>query len=184
MKKLYKNVFKAAVGWMLILPVVLSLCGCPYSSPYKLDAAPQVLIDTTLVGKWATMILNGAGSSQPIKLIVEKSDDYNYDLMFTGNIKGLRNYHVADNDTIRGTAFITDAASRRFLNVQVRGEFYLVEFFYKNNKLNLLPLCEHFTEKMIRSDAELRLALEMHYHTRAYALYDDEFSLKGMSRVR
>lgn len=128
--------------------------------------------------------MNGAGTSQPIKMIIEKDDDYHYDVMFTGNIKDLRYFNAADNDTIRGTAFISDVASRKFLNIKVRGEFYLAEFFFKDDKLNLLPLCEHFTVKIIRSDAELRLALEMHYHTRLYPLYDDEFSLKSLSRVR
>lgn len=165
----------------LCLLVVLS--GCPYSSNYKLDDEPTVPVDEALVGKWATMKLNGAGSEQPLRMTVEKGSDYEYKIDFVGNINDLRYFNVVEGDTLKATAFLSEVASRRFLNFRVKGQYYIAELLVKENRLTLLPLCEHFTVKMIRNNAELRLALELHYKTRLYPLYDDEFSLREMFRV-
>lgn len=168
---------------LILFTLSLILCGCPYSSVYKLDKEPAVPIDESFVGKWATMVTTGSGDEQPLKMIVEKRSDYEYDLSFIGNINDLRYFNVLTADTLKATAFLSEAASRRFLNVQVKGQTFIAELIKKDDKINLLPLCEHFTVKMIRNNEELRTALEWHFKTRLYPLYDAEFCLKQMSRV-
>ena len=167
----------------LSICLMFLLSGCPYSSNYKLDNEPTVPIDEALVGRWATMKLNGAGSEQPLRMMVEKATDYEYQVNFVGNINDLRYFNVVEGDTLKATAFLSEVASRRFLNFRVKGQYYIAELLVNENRLTLLPLCEHFTVKMIRNNAELRLALELHYKTRLYPLYDDEFSLREMFRV-
>jgi hypothetical protein len=169
---------------LLLLPVILAgLYGCPYRSPYKLENEPTVLADDVLVGKWATMITNAAGMEKPVRMTVSKYSDYEYDLCLTGNMRELKFQNVVREDTIKGRAFISEAASRQFLNVKVMGRYYIAEFYLKNNKLTILPLCDHFTGKMVKSNRELKQALELHFKTRLYPLYDEDFSLKEMSRV-
>ena len=167
----------------ILFTLTFILCGCPYSSVYKLDGEPAVPIDETLIGKWATMVTTGSGDEQPLKMIVAKRSDFEYDMSFIGQINDLRYFNVLTGDTLKATAFLSEAASRRFLNVQVKGETFIAEMVQKDGKLNLLPLCEHFTVKMIRNNEELRTALEWHFKTRLYPLYDPEFCLKQMSRV-
>ena len=129
------------------------------------------------------MVVNGAGRELPLKMIVGKKNDYEYNISFTGNINDLRYFNVVKEDTLKCTGFISEAASRRFLNIEAGSQFYIAEFIYKDDKITLLPLCEHFTVKIVKSDAELKEALELHFRTRLYPLYDDEFSLRGMSKV-
>ena len=169
--------------FFIIVPFLLLLYGCPYSSSYKLDTEPSVLVDDALVGKWATMVADGAGNDLPLKMIVDKKNDFEYGLSFTGNINDLRYYNVIKEDTIKATAFLSEAAGRRFLNIALKGQFYIAELVYRDSKISILPLCEHFTVKMIKNDAELKQALELHFKTRLYPLYDDAFCLKDMVRV-
>ncbi|MBC7534269.1 MAG: hypothetical protein H7258_01085 [Ferruginibacter sp.] len=184
MRKVLSPVFlKKYFYTSLYLSFVVTMYGCPYSSPYKIDSEPSVLIEESFIGKWATITSNSAGNRAPVKMIVSKRNEYEYDLSFTGNINDLKYYNIVKDDTLKATAFISDVDSRRFLNIYIKGQSYIAEFIQKNEKVTLLPLCEHFTVKMIKSNAELKQALELHYKTRLYPLYDDEFCLREMSRV-
>ena len=180
--KLLKFSSRNRFTFLFLLPLLL-LYGCPYSSIYKIDDAPSVLAEDAFIGNWAAMVMNGAGTALPLKMGVSKKNEYEYDLHFTGNIHDLRYYNVLKEDTIKGTAFISELASRKFLNIQVRGQFYIAEYIYKDDKISLLPLCEHFTVKYIKSCAELKEALVLQYKTRLYPLYDEPFCLKEMVRV-
>ena len=159
--------------------------GCPYRSAYKLDDEPKVLIDESFIGKWTSTASKFDGTAFPVKMIVGKKTDYEYDLSFIGPLRvALSNVaDISKQDTIKATAFISEAASRRFLNIYAMSQFYIVEFMYKNDKLTLLPLNEHFTSRLVKSDAQLKQSLELHYKTRLYPLYDDEFCFKQMTRV-
>jgi hypothetical protein len=182
-KKILPAYFKQYRHLLLALPFLLLLYGCPYSSSYKIDTDPTVLADDGFVGKWATVALTDGGTTLPVKMIVAKRNDYEYDLCFTGQLNALQKFNVIKEDSIKATGFISEAANRRFLNLSLKGQYYIAEFIYKNDKITILPLCEHFTMKLVRSNAELRQALELHYKMRRYPLYDDEFCLKEMSRV-
>ena len=179
MRNIYKITFKNLIAWLLILPIVFLLYGCPYSSAYKIDQEPSIPVEDIFIGKWATIAPNGTA----IKMIIDKKNDYEYNINFTGNLNELKQFNIAKNDTLKTTAFVSEAATRRFLNIRLFSQYYIAEFIYKNDKITLLPLCEHFTSRLIKSDAEIKSSLEQHYQTRLYPLYDDEFCLRDMKRV-
>jgi hypothetical protein len=183
MRKIYKTVFKDLTACLFILPVVVLLYGCPYSSAFKIDSDPTIPVEETFLGKWTTNTSDANGKSLFIKMIIDKKNDYEYNIDFTGNVHILKRYIDIKNDTIRTTGFLSEVGSRRFLNIHLFEQYYIVEFIYKNDKITLLPLCEHFTSRLVKSDAEIRSSLEQHYKTRLYPLYDDEFCLKEMTRV-
>jgi hypothetical protein len=184
MRKIYKIVFKNLTAWLFVLPVVFLLYGCPYSSAFKIDSDPTIPVEDTLIGKWSTATNDANGKSLSIKMIIDKKNDYEYNIDFTGNVHILKRYVDIKNDTIRTTAFISEVGARRFLNIHLFEQYYIVELIYKDDKISLLPLCEHFTSRLIKNDAEIRSSLEQHYKTRLYPLYDDEFCLREMIRVQ
>ncbi len=173
-----EKIFKCCIFFFFIITIY----GCPYSSVYKLDDDPTLDTDENFLGKWAVLVDNN-GHQGPVKMIVSKKDDKEYDIYFTGHINELRPYKVITDDTIKATAFMSSVVSRQFLNISIRGQVYIAECILKDNKLSLLPLNEHFTPKIIKSNAVLRTALEIHYKTRLNPFYDDEFSLKEMIKV-
>lgn len=183
MRKIYKTAFKDLTAWLCVLAVTFILYGCPYSSAFKIDSDPSIPVEDVFLGKWATVTSDQNGKSLSIKMIIDKKDDFEYNINFTGNISSLKRYIDIKDDTIKTTAFVSEAASRRFLNIHLFEQYYIVEFIYKDDKITLLPLCEHFTSRLIKSDAEIRPSLEQHYKTRLYPLYDNEFCLKEMVRV-
>lgn len=168
---------------LMLLPFILSLYGCPYSSAYKLDSEPSLYADETLVGKWATLVTTYNGDQQPVKLIIEKLNDNEYGLAITGSLNFLSPYIKMKNDTIRCTAFMSLVADRKFLNIITGNETYITQAICENNKLSILPLAEKFTSKYIRSNRELRAAVEIHFRNRVKPVYDDDFCLWNMVRV-
>ena len=168
---------------LLLLPVVFFLYGCPYSSPYKLDSEPSLYADESLVGKWATMVETKKGNQQPIKMIIDKLNENEYAIDFTGNLRDLSYYTAVKDDTLRGKAFMSTVADRQFLNIEINGQTYISQVIYENNTLSLLPLAERFTAKYIKSGNELRTAVEIHFKNRSKPLYDEPFCLWKMVRV-
>lgn len=168
------------------LPVYLlliTLCGCPYSSSYKLDNEPAFPVDSSILGSWATIINNNAGKALPLKLTITARTDNEYNLWFTGNIRDLKKFGFVKDDTLKCTGFISEVASRQFINIQAKGQYYIAEFIFQDDKVSILPLCEHFTNRIIKSGSQLRLGVVQHFQTRLYPLYDDEFCLKNLTRV-
>ena len=110
--------------FIILLSSLFVLTGCPYSSSYKIDDEPSVLTEDFFVGKWATIIKGADGLDRPVKMIVDKLNDYEYDLNFTGNIQALTNYNIIREDTIKATAFVSEAASRRFLKIKIKYKKY------------------------------------------------------------
>lgn len=164
--------------------MMLVLCGCPYSSAYKLDEQPTENIDESLLGKWAVFIKKpGKYKEEPVKLNIEKKNDQEYSVSITGYIDEIKPYIIFADDSIKGTATLSTAVNKRFMNLFIKDRTYLVEVKMENGSLSLLPLSEHFTAKMIKSSAALRIALEFHYKTRLNPMYDDDFCLKDMIRV-
>ena len=174
-KKIYQCAFLA--------PIILILYGCPFSSPYKLDEEPGIYTEEILLGKWATMITTKDGTRQPVKMILGKKNDTEYSIDFTGYLSDLKPYRVIAYDSIKGTAFMSTVANRQFLNIEIKGQTYIAEVIYRNDKLSLLPLAEKFTAKYIKSNAELRLAVEVNIKTRVSPVYDETFCLWDMVRV-
>ena len=159
------------------------LFACPYSSPYSPDEGSANMVDEFLVGKWATMISSSNGKDQPVKVILEKKTENLYGIHFISDLSELNPYIKVSGDSLSGTAFINNISDRQFMSVQVKGLKYLAEVKIKDGKLNLLTLCDHFTNKLIKSNAEIHKAIELHYTMRLHPLYDESFSLKDMVRV-
>ena len=173
------NLFYFIIG----IPLILILYACPFSSPYKLDKEPAIPVDEVLIGKWATMIPDKKGIQQPVKMILSKKNDNEYNIDFTGNLTDLKLYNIVRDDSIKGAAFISNVADRQFLNIEIKGQTYIAAMVYYNDTLSLLPLLDGFTAKYIKSDPELRSAVEAHIRTRVYPRFDEQFSLREMVRV-
>ena len=168
----------------LLFSLAIFLCACPYSSPYQLDETPSIYVEDDLLGSWATFVKKPvSGKDEPVKLILSKKNETEYNIAFTGYLNELKPFKVVDKDSISGTAFMSTVAGNQFLNISIKGSIYIAELKLKDGNLSLLPLVEHFTGKMIKNNAELRACVELHYKTRVHPLYDDDFCLKDMVKV-
>ncbi len=167
----------------LLFFLSVSLCSCPYSSPYQLDESPSIYVEEEVLGSWATFVKKPNGKEEPVKLILSKKNDSEYNIAFTGYLNELRPFKILVKDSLSGTAFMSTAAGRQFLNITIKGTNYIAELKFKDGLLSLLPLVEHFTSKMIFNNSELRNSVEFHYKTRVHAMYDDDFCLKDMVKV-
>ena len=171
---------------LLVLSCIV-LCGCPYYCPYGIDEAPQQPIDEALLGKWATFVQRPSYENEytesPVKIIFDKKTDMEYDVAITGYIDELKRYRVSENDTIKGTAFLSLIDKRYFLNTLIKGKVYFAEVKKQGNSLDILTLAEHFTSKYIKNCFSLRTAIGYHYKTRAIPMYDDWFVLKNLQKV-
>ena len=184
MKQLLKNFhYKRSFRWIAVILLSFTLYACPFSSPYKLDAEPSIPADDKLLGKWSTVIRNKRGGNLPIEVLFSKKNDMEYNVLFSGNFSDLMpNKLVADNN-VAGSAYISMAANKELLSIELKGQTYISELVYKNDTLSLLPLADGFTAKYIKSNAQLRTAVEFHFKTRAYPCFDELFCLKGMTRA-
>jgi hypothetical protein len=175
-----KTIFTISLFFLL----TTLLCSCPYSSQYQLDANPNIYVEDDLLGSWATFVKKPvSGKEEPVKLILSKKNETEYNIVFTGRIDELRPFKLVTKDSISGTAFMSTVASRQFLNITIKGTNYIAELKLKDGALSLLPLVEHFTGKLIQTNADLRNCVEFHYRTRVHAMYDDEFCLRDMVKV-
>jgi hypothetical protein len=167
---------------LVVLAVALS--ACPYSSAYKLDEEPLYPVDETLLGKWAAFVKKPrSGKAEPVKLIFTKKTETTYHIAITGYIDELRPTIRFTGDSITGEAFLSLVENKPLLNVLISDRNYLCEVQRSNGKLSLLPLSDHFTAKLVKSSAVLRMALEVHYKTRVRAMYDEDFCLKDLVKV-
>lgn len=169
---------------LLLAALLLSLYACPYSSRFSIDAEPQLPIEDDFMGKWAVMLQVYDQSEFPVKLVIDKYTDHEYHLVFIGDWKQMAPRPVPFTDSIKGTGFISQVGDRRFFNIKLKNEYFIAETFVKNGKLNLLPLRDHFTNRIIKRQHELRAELEWHYYARITPMYDEPFCLKDMERVQ
>jgi len=162
--------------------LIFLLCGCPYQSRFKIDAAPQVATDPQLLGNWNGEITEESGRQRDVKVHFAPKNDYEYDVYFCGYFGRYNDPNPKRQDTIWGSAFLSNVDDNRFLNVNLDGKYYIVHVIYENDHLSLLPMNEHFTSFYIRSDEEMRKRLAYHFKTRRFPLYDEGFSLQNMTR--
>lgn len=175
---------KALVNTALLFLLSCLLMGCPYSSVYQLDESPSLNVDEALVGKWATFMENQlTHQTEPVKLILSKKSEREYNIAFLGFSHQLRAFHTPHSDSVLATGFLSDVDGHLFMNISLKSQIYIAELRYKEDKLSVLPLAEHFTAKMIRSNEVLRKAIEIHYKTRTQPMIDNDFALREMIRV-
>ena len=160
------------------------LYACPYSSTHVLDETPGIYVEDDLLGNWATFVKKPvSGKQEPVKVILSKKNDTEYNISFTGSLSELKPFRVIDKDSINGTAFMSTVGGKQFFNITIKDNIYIAEIIFKKGLLSLMPLSEHFTAKMIMTNADLRNSIEVHYKTRVIPLYDDDFCLKEMVKV-
>jgi len=176
MKKLFE------ISMLFFLSVIL--CACPYSSAYYLDETPGLNVDETLLGKWVAFIKKPNNSrEEAVYLTLEKKNDTEYTISFSGSLDELRPYKYITSDSLSGTAFMSLVDNRQFLNIRINSRVYIAELSLKDDKLSLLPLAESFTAKMILNSESLRKSVELHYKTRVRPTIDDDFCLRNMIKT-
>jgi hypothetical protein len=171
----------------LLFSSIIFLWGCPYGSPYAIDAEPQQYVDDEMLGKWAAFVqrpsYENEYTEQPVKVIFEKKSEMEYDIAITGYIDELKKFRACDGDTIKGTAFVSVIDGHQFLNAFINGRVYIAEIKKDSTSLNILALSEHFTSKFVKNSEQLRNALSYHYKTRPRPTYDDWFVAKNLQKV-
>lgn len=168
----------------LLLALSISLCSCPYSSPYKLDDEPTIYVEDALLGSWETVIQKeNSTKEEPIRLVLSRKSDTEYFISITGEMNELRRFNVMAADSINGTAFMSTVGANQFLNISIKSQTYIAELKYKDGKLSILPLVEHFTSKLVQNNAALRVCVDFHYKTRVHPMIDNDFCLKDMVKV-
>jgi len=172
---------KKLVEIFLLFFLSVSLCSCPYSSAYNLDESPNIYVEDALLGHWITFIKKPGGSREEgIYLNLGKRTDTEYDISFSGNLDELRAVKFTSSDSLTGTAFMSTVEGKQFFNIKINSRIYIAELIFKDDKLSLLPLAEHFTNKMIFNSRALRNSVDIHYKTRAKPILDDDFCLRDM----
>ncbi len=175
--KFFIRLISAASACML-------LYACPYSSTHVLDETPGIYVEDDLLGNWATFVKKPvSGKQEPVKVILSRKNDTEYNISFTGSLNELKPFRVIDKDSINGTAFMSTVGGKQFFNITIKDNIYIAEVILKNGLLSLMPLSEHFTAKMIMTNTDLRNSIAVHYKTRVIPLYDDDFCLRQMVKV-
>ena len=115
--------------------------------------------------------------------MLSKKNDTEYFISITGEMNELRRFNIMAEDSINGTAFMSVVGGNQFLNISIKSQTYIAELKYKDGKLSILPLVEHFTSKLVQNNAALRTCVDFHYKTRVHPMVDNEFCLKDMVKV-
>lgn len=176
-------ILKNVYSFLVLSPLIFLLYACPFSSPYRLNTDTAVPVDEAMLGKWATLVQNNYGKEIPVKMILSRKNDTEYNIDFTGYLYELVPYRFVKNDSIRGTAFMSIVSKRQLLNIEISGQVFITELLFKEDKLSILVFADGFTSKYLKSDQDLRIAVEFYIKTRVCPVYDDAFSLKEMVRV-
>ena len=164
--------------------IMTVLCGCPFQSIYQIDAVPQFQVDDVYYGNWQTIMQEETGKRRNVLMNLSPKNNNEYNIYFCGDFGRVNKKNQPQMDTIWGTAFVSLVENKQFLNINIDTKIYITEFQYQNDKISLLPLCDHFTSFYIRSNDQLRERISYHYRTRLYPLYDESFTLKNMTRVK
>ena len=172
---------KKARGILLLFILASTLCACPYSSPYNLDNEPTIYVENVLLGNWLGLIQKeGSLKQESVKVTLSKKTDTEYNISVTGYLEDLKPFRVVKADSINGTAFMSTVDDMQFLNINIQSRIYIAELKFKDDKLSMLPLAEHFTGKMIFNSEALRNSVSFHYKTRVHPILADEFCLRDM----
>ena len=129
--------------WLLALPLLLMLAGCPYKSDFALDTKGKK-VNPALLGKWEPK----SGFKESFN--VTQTSDYTYRIV---------KLHEDKKDSSVYSAYIVDVDGDQFLNLQQQGEmadkgfyFYKVELNTSGSKVTLSPVTENISEKFATAE--------------------------------
>lgn len=169
---------------LLLGTLCITLYACPYSSAYNLDETPAIYVEDAFIGNWLAYIQpQGTSRQESITMSLRKKSDTEYDISFSGYLDAIKQYNKITGDSLSGTAFMSTVDGMQFLNIKINARIYIAQLVFKNDNLSLLPLAEHFTNKMIFNSQDLRNSVSFHYKTRVHPVVDDDFCLKNMVKI-
>ena len=177
---------KGSLHFAIIVCLSFLLCGCPYSSPYGIDAVATQNIDEGLLGNWACLVNKPAPETQTkmdsVKICFSKYTDQEYAIVITGGIKEFRPFHCMEKDTIKATGYLSTIGQHQFLNAFVKGRIYIAEVKKVPGGISILCLAERFTARFIKNSDQLRGSLAFHYKVAITPAYDDFFVLRNLQK--
>jgi len=161
------------------------LTGCPYHSTHQTDEIPMNPVESSYFGKWRGMIADEVtGEKTDVRLNIGQFSENEYNLEFIGYfLKRTDRKKRPLTDTISTTGFISNVDNKLIFNIRYGDQVYLADFYYVNDQISLLPLSDHFTSFMIRSNKQLRNVISYHFKSRINPLYDESTCLKNMTRI-
>jgi hypothetical protein len=164
---------------------MILITGCPYHSSHSLEDSPSNSINTSYLGKWRGSITNEVtGEQTNLRLEISSVSETEYSFELIGRIlKRTDKKKRVLIDTLSATGFISQVDNRQILNIKFRDQIYLSDFTYTNDKISIMPLSDHFTSFMIRSNKQLRDVVAYHFKSRINPMYDESACLKNMTRI-
>jgi hypothetical protein len=174
-------IFKSVIGMSCMVLVT----GCPYHSSHQLEDSSSNFINTSYFGKWKGSITDEVtGEQTHVRLEISSISDNEYSFELIGRIlKRTDKKKKPLIDTLSASGFISQVDNKQILNIKFRDQIYLADFIYTNDKISILPLSDHFTSFMIRSNKQLRDVISYHFKSRINPIYDESSCLKNMTRI-
>jgi len=178
---------KARVFYIPLIAIsVMMVCGgCPYQSPHLIEDKPTLDIEKNILGKWRGKIRHDVtGEETSVKLEIDQHSINEYQLNFIGYfLKRKDRKKKLILDTVSATGFMSIVESKMMMNIKYHEQVYLADFYYANDQISLLPLSDHFTSFMIRSNVQLKNVVAYHFKSRLNPNYDESFCLRNMTRI-
>jgi hypothetical protein len=174
-------ILKSVIGFASMILIT----GCPYHSPHSLVDTPSNSINTSYLGKWkGTLTDEVTGEQTNLRLEISSISETEYSFELIGRILKRTNKKKKPLiDTLNATGFISQVDNKEILNLKFRDRVYLSDITYTNDKISILPLSDHFTSFMIRSNKQLRDVVSYHFKSRINPMYDESACLKNMTRI-
>ena len=138
--------------FVLLLPLFMYLCGCPYESDFPLSRSNETDIDKKLLGKWKLQTEKGEQSGT---LTIYQFNEHEYLILLLGE---------GEKDVALVRAFGTTINGHKFLNIQdinslggTKGKWYFVNYSISDDKLMYKYVKDIlFENKNINCSKELR----------------------------
>ena len=135
---------QSRLRYFFLLPLLICLYGCPFSSSYKLDVRSAEYADDQLVGNWATMVTT-QWKRRPVKWASVKT---------IWNIPSILqvifttwSLWIVTQDSIKCNAYISNASGFR-AQYQHTGTDLYCWIYFKDNRLSVLPLAENLQQNL------------------------------------
>lgn len=177
--------------FLLLIPLLVVLYGCPYESKVPLTPHPTEPIDTSLLGYWYGIVKDGSDFFGIEALDIKKSSDSVYSITRYGKaIKG----DIILPDTAYFTGYTSYVDNQRFMNVEgsvlitsfkgkktvVKTEkvFYISAIHRSNDTLTVKTVTEKFSSSRKAFNAPEQLKEEVEELLgQNHNIYDDIYSM-------